>query len=258
LKLVWFRGISWIQKALHLQQAYNVFGKVTFFNGSLQMTHPEFELRTAENAKGKGYLDPVYSATEKLNARGLGGRAQAKLTYALFEQLTPATLSENLPENVLDRFGLQPRASAYRAAHFPKGVAELEKAVYRLKFEEFFLSQIRLIRIRLNRHRLSKGWVFGKVGDHFHTYYERYLPFELTGAQKRVLREIRQDTRTGRQMNRLLQGDVGSGKTAVALLSMLLAIDNGFQACMMAPTGILAQQHYQSIAPVLKKIGLHT
>lgn len=256
LTLVWFRGITWIQKSLLLQQAYNVFGKITWFNGLPQMAHPEIELRTVENTQGKNYLDPVYSATEKLNAWGLGGRAQARLTHTLFENLPPSALPENIPAALLRQFNLIARKTAYRAIHFPKNREELEQAKLRLKFEEFFLAQIRLFRIKFNRHRLSKGWLFEKVGDYFNAYYHKHLPFELTGAQKKVLREIRQDTHTGRQMNRLLQGDVGSGKTAVALLSMLLAIDNGFQACMMAPTSILAQQHYQSIAPAIEKIGL--
>lgn len=258
LTLVWFRGISWIKKLLQPQQIYNVFGKVTWFNGAAQIAHPEIELRTAENTAGKNHLDPVYSATEKLNAWGLGGRAQARLTHTLFERIPSSALTENIPTALLRQFNLIPRATAYRAIHFPANQEELEKARLRLKFEELFLAQIRLCRIKLNRHRISKGWQFEKVGTYFNTYFHDHLPFELTNAQKRVLREIRQDTHTGRQMNRLLQGDVGSGKTAAALLSMLLAIDNGFQACMMAPTSILAQQHYQNIAPDVEKIGLKT
>ncbi len=258
LTLVWFRGISWMQRSLQLHQPYNVFGKATWFNGAPQIAHPEMELRTTENTSGKSHLDPVYSATEKLNAWGLGGRAQARLTHALFENIPPPALAENIPSALRRQFGLIARATAYRAIHFPKNREELAQAQLRLKFEEFFLAQISLFRIKMNRHRLSKGWNFEKVGDHFNAYYHEHLPFELTRAQKRVLREIRQDTRSGRQMNRLLQGDVGSGKTAVALLSMLLAIDNGFQACMMAPTSILAQQHYQHIAPAVEKIGLTT
>ncbi len=258
LTLIWFRGISWIQRSLQLHQPYNVFGKATWFNGAPQIAHPEIELRTAENTSGKSHLDPVYSATEKLNAWGLGGRAQARLTHTLFEIIPAAALPENIPAPLLQSFDLMARAPAYRAIHFPRDQEELRQAQLRLKFEEFFLAQIGLLRIKMNRHRLSKGWSFEKVGHCFNTYYHDHLPFELTAAQKRVLREIREDTRSGRQMNRLLQGDVGSGKTAVALLSMLLAIDNGFQACMMAPTSILAQQHYQHIAPAVAQIGLRT
>ncbi len=256
MTLVWFQGISWIKKSLQLHRVYNAFGKVTFFNGQPQMAHPEMELLTPENAGGKNYLEPVYSSTEKLNAWGLGGRALGKLTHRMFEMLPASALPENLPERLLTDQHLMPRRTAYRAIHFPKNEEEQQKARERLKFEELFLAQIRFFRIRLNRHRTSKGWKFEKVGTFFNTYYQEHLPFELTGAQKRVLREIRQDTLTGHQMNRLLQGDVGSGKTAVALLSMLLANDNGFQACMMAPTSILAQQHYQSIASEVEKLGL--
>ncbi len=258
LSLVWFRGVSWIKKSLHPNQVYHAFGKITFFNGQPQMAHPEIEERTPENKQGKRYLDPVYPATEKLNAKGLGGRALAKISFGLFEKLPADALPENLPKDLLERYQLLPRKTAYRAAHFPKNTEELEQARNRLKFEEFFLAQIRLFRIKINRNRLSKGWPFEQVGTYFNTYYEKYLPFELTAAQKRVVREIRKDTRSGNQMNRLLQGDVGSGKTAVALLSMLLAVDNGFQACMMAPTAILAQQHYEGIGAELDKIGLKT
>lgn len=257
LELVWFRGINWIQKSLKLNQGYVVFGRVSFFNG-WQIAHPEMELKTPENAAGKDHLEPVYSSSEKLNARSLGGRAQAKLTYNLFNVLPKEALPENIPQPVMDHFKLMPRYEAYRAIHFPKNNEELGKATFRLKFEELLLSQVRIFRMKLNRHRLSKGWKFEQVGENFNTFYHQYLPFELTGAQKRVIREIRQDTLTGRQMNRLLQGDVGSGKTAVALLSMLLAIDNGFQACLMAPTSILAQQHYNTISNLLEKTGLTT
>ncbi len=256
IQLVWFRGISWIKKTLQLQQVYNVFGKVTFFNGQPQMAHPEMELRTVENASGKNFLEPVYSSTEKLSSRGLGGRALGKLTRNLFEVLPPSALPENLPAALQKEQHLMPRKLAYRAVHFPRNEEEQRQARFRLKFEELFLAQIRFFRIRHNRHRASRGWKFEKVGTYFNTYYHKFLPFELTRAQKKVLREIRQDTLSGRQMNRLLQGDVGSGKTAVALLSMLLATDNGFQACMMAPTSILAQQHHQDIAPAMEQLGL--
>ncbi len=256
MSLVWFRSVNWIQKSLLPNKAYNVFGRVSFFNGKPQIAHPETELRTTENVKGKRYMEPVYPSTEKLNAKGLGGRALAKLTFKLFEKLPSEVIAENLPESICRRFKLMPRKIAYRAAHFPKNTTELEQARNRLKFEEFFLSQIRLFRIKFNRNRLIKGWKFDKVGDYFNTYYQDFIPFELTGAQKRVLREIRKDTQNGNQMNRLLQGDVGSGKTMVALLSMLLAIDNGFQTCMMAPTSILAQQHAEGIGKELEKLGL--
>jgi ATP-dependent DNA helicase RecG len=203
---------------------------------------------------GKNFLEPVYSTTEKLKSKGLGGRSIGKLTQALFTVLKEENISENIPSVVLHQLKLLPRSEAYKQIHFPSSSENYEKAVRRLKFEEFFLSQLRLGRLRLQRHRFSKGIVFDKVGHLFNTFYSNNLPFELTGAQKRVIKEIRADTAKGHQMNRLLQGDVGSGKTIVALLAMLLAIDNGYQACMMAPTEILAQQHYNSIIELLKDL----
>lgn len=258
LELVWFKGISWIQKSLKVNNPYTVFGRLSFFNGRPQIIHPEMEAGLSGKEADRDFLEPVYSATEKLNTRGLGGRAQARLTRNLLDILPRESLPENIPQPVMDHFKLMPRYAAYRAIHFPKNKEELQQASFRLKFEELLLSQVRLFRIRLNRYRLSKGWKFEQVGEKFNTFYHRYLPFELTDAQKRVIREIRQDTLTGRQMNRLLQGDVGSGKTVVALLSMLLAIDNGFQSCLMAPTSILAQQHYNTISNLLEKTGLTT
>lgn len=252
LELVWFRGISWIVKSLSVGQAYVVYGRVSYFNGEPQMAHPEMDVLTAENAGGKDFLEPVYSSTEKLSVRGLSGRSQAKLTRNLLDSLPENALAENIPSRYVRRFKLMPRAEAYRAIHFPKSEQELAQATRRLKFEELFLAQVRICRLRLDRHRYSKGWVFHQIGPLFHKFYEASLPFTLTGAQKRVIREIRQDTLHGRQMNRLLQGDVGSGKTMVALLSMLVAVDNGFQSCLMAPTEILAGQHVQGISRLLE------
>jgi ATP-dependent DNA helicase RecG len=256
LELVWFRGISWIQKSLKLHQSYVVYGRVSYFNGKPQMAHPEMDPLTTENAAGKGFLEPVYPSTEKLSARGLSGRAQARLTAQLLKILPADTLTENIPERYTAFYKLMPREQAFRTKHFPRDEAELALATRRLKFEELFLAQMRICRLKMNRHRLSRGWKFEAVGDHFNGFYKRHLPFELTGAQKRVFREIRQDTHHGRQMNRLLQGDVGSGKTMVALLTMLLAADNGFQSCLMAPTEILAQQHLRSISGFLKDMNL--
>jgi ATP-dependent DNA helicase RecG len=252
LELVWFEGVSWIQKNLKAGESYLVYGKVSFYQGHPQMVHPEMELLTDEIADGKNYLEPVYPSTEKLKAKGLGGRPIGKLTKTLFDLIREKDLPENIPLTTLKRLKLMPRFEAYRQIHFPSSQDNYEQAVRRLKFEEFFLSQLRLGLLRQKRHRFSKGIVFDKVGDLFNNFYSNYLPFELTGAQKRVIKEIRADTAKGHQMNRLLQGDVGSGKTIVALLAMLLAIDNGYQACMMAPTEILAQQHYNSIVELLK------
>ena len=220
------------------------------------MVHPEIEIFTPAKEGGKDYLEPVYPATEKLKARGLNGRQLAKLTYQLFSMIKPADIPENLPAHILSDYKLMNRYEAYSNIHFPVSDKAYKAALRRLKFEELFVAQVRLNLVRLARHQSSRGVIFEKVGEFFNTFYNKYLPFELTGAQKRVLKEIRTDTARGRQMNRLLQGDVGSGKTIVALLSMLLAADNGFQSCLMAPTEILAQQHYQGLSELLKDMGV--
>jgi len=254
LELTWFQGISWVERTLETGRSYLVFGKPGFFMGKPQITHPEIELYTPEKAGGKNFLEPIYPTTEKLKAKGLNGRNIGKLVYNLFQLISARDIPENLPLPVLQAMGLMSRWDAYRNIHFPSSKDEHSKAVLRLKFEEFFLAQLRLGMIRSQRHRFSRGIVFEKVGSLFNQFYEQYLPFELTGAQKRVLKEIRQDTARGRQMNRLLQGDVGSGKTIVALMSMLIAADNGFQSCMMAPTEILAQQHFSGISELLAEM----
>ncbi|NCI45700.1 ATP-dependent DNA helicase RecG [Sediminibacterium sp. WSJ-3] len=254
LELTWFQGISWVTRNLHVGSDYLVFGKTGFFNGKPQIVHPEIEPFVPAKAGGKTYLEPVYPTTEKLKARGLNGRQLGKFTYALLSQLQPADIPENLPQPLIDKLKLADRFQAYRQVHFPGAAQEYERAVKRLKFEELFIAQVRLNLVKLQRNQYSKGVVFEKVGEYFNTFYSQHLPFSLTGAQKRVLKEIRTDTGRGHQMNRLLQGDVGSGKTIVALLSMLLAADNGYQSCIMAPTEILAQQHYQSISELLREM----
>jgi ATP-dependent DNA helicase RecG len=256
LELTWFQGISWVEKNLHIGSDYLIFGKTGFFNSKPQMVHPEIEVFVPAKAGAKAFLEPVYPSTEKLKARGLNGRQIAKLTYALLQMLQPKDLPENLPDYIVRELKLLPRFESYAAIHFPATDLLYKKALERLKFEEFFVAQVRLQLVRLQRSNASQGVVFGKVGDYFNNFYNKYLPFELTGAQKRVLKEIRTDTARGRQMNRLLQGDVGSGKTMVALLSMLLAADNGFQSCLMAPTEILAQQHYNGLKELLKEMPL--
>jgi ATP-dependent DNA helicase RecG len=252
LELTWFQGVNWISKSLEIGREYLVFGKPGFFLGKPQITHPEIELFTPDKAGGKSFLEPIYPTTEKLKTRGLNGRNIGKLVFNLFSVITAKEIPENLPEEIISQYKLMGRWDAYRSIHFPVTKEDQQRAVYRLKFEEFFLAQLRLGMIRSNRHRYSKGIVFSTVGELFNNFYEKYLPFQLTGAQKRVLKEIRQDTARGRQMNRLLQGDVGSGKTIVALMSMLIAADNGYQSCMMAPTEILAQQHYAGLSELLK------
>ncbi|HEX6224454.1 MAG TPA: ATP-dependent DNA helicase RecG [Chryseolinea sp.] len=252
LELIWFQGTNWIHKSLKVGETYLVYGRVSFYLGNPQITHPEIELLSTQQASGRNFLEPVYPTTEKLKSKGLGGRQIGKLTYTLIDLLNEKEVPENLPADILKRMNLVPRFRALQQVHFPGSFDDHSEAIRRLKFEELFVAQIRLGLIRAQRHRFSKGVNFTQVGELFNTFYKKYLPFELTGAQKRVLKEIRQDTATGRQMNRLLQGDVGSGKTIVALLSLLLAADNGYQGCMMAPTEILAQQHFESIKELLK------
>jgi len=256
LELTWFQGLSWVGKLLEAGQSYLVYGRVTFYNGKPQIVHPELEILSPEQQLAKNYLEPVYSTTEKLKARGLGGRQIGKLTQLLMGMIREKDIEENLPSSVLKQLQLVNRFSAYKQIHFPQTNTEYENAVKRLKFEELFIAQMRMNLVRSQRHRFSMGVIFEKVGEYFNDLYKNYLPFELTGAQKRVLKEIRADTAKGKQMNRLLQGDVGSGKTIVAVLTMLLAIDNGYQACLMAPTEILAQQHFQTIGLLLEKIGV--
>jgi len=256
LEITWFKGISWVQKILQQGSTYTVFGRLSFFMGKPQLVHPEIELVNEESSAAKALLEPVYATTEKLKSRGLGGRQLGKLVYVLLQLLRGNDLPENLPQTLLLRGRLIDRFAAYGAIHFPRDAAAYDAALRRLKFEELFLSQLRLAMVRSERHRHSKAVVFTRVGEYFNSFYSEHLPFSLTGAQKRVLKEIRVDTGSGHQMNRLLQGDVGSGKTIVALLAMLLAIDNGFQCCLMAPTEILAQQHFVSLTELLKNLPL--
>ncbi len=259
IELVWFQGISWIQKAIQIGQPYLVFGRLTFFMGHPQIAHPEIEHFTSQKTGDKYYLEPVYPSTEKLKTKGLNGRSIGKLTYALLQILSEKDIPENLPESVIKQYKFISRFAACCQIHFPVTEKHYQHAVRRLKFEELFFAQLRLGLIKSTRHRFSKGLLFDRVGNLFNTFYNQYLPFELTNAQKRVLKEIRKDTGNGKQMNRLLQGDVGSGKTIVALMLMLIAADNtrhsdgeGFQSVFMAPTEILAQQHFNNVSALLK------
>jgi ATP-dependent DNA helicase RecG len=252
MELVWFQGIRWVEKNLIIGKAYILFGKPGFFNGKAQVSHPEMELYSPEVLLRKGNLtlQPAYNSTEKLKQFSLDSKGIQKLTAALLDQCTK-DIHENLPQYLINQFKLTDRAGAYRNIHFPEDANTLNEARYRLKFEELFFLQLKLLKNKLLRIQKFKGNVFGSVGNYFNEFYHHKLPFELTNSQKRVLKEIRQDTQRGVQMNRLLQGDVGSGKTVVALMSMLIAIDNGFQTCIMAPTEILANQHYQTIKTLL-------
>jgi len=248
IELVWFQGIRWVEKNLSVGKAYVFFGKPGFFNGKTQMAHPETEPYSAEALQRKGNLtlQPAYNATEKLKQYSLDSKGIQKLVAVLLEQHLK-DIHETLPLYIINRFKLTSRADAYRNIHFPDDTAKLNEALHRLKFEELFFLQLKLLKNKLLRTQKFKGNIFETVGRYFNEFYEQKLPFPLTNAQKRVLKEIRQDTQRGVQMNRLLQGDVGSGKTVVALMCMLIAIGNGFQACIMAPTEILANQHYQTI-----------
>ncbi|MGF7079128.1 ATP-dependent DNA helicase RecG [Mucilaginibacter sp. UYCu711] len=248
MELVWFQGIKWAEKNLIVGKAYILFGKPGSFNGKAQMSHPEFDLYSPETIQRKGNmtLQPVYSSTEKLKQFTLDSKGIQKLVTGLLEQHA-REIQENLPLYIINKFKLMGRADAYRNIHFPEDANKLAEARHRLKFEELFFLQLKLLKNKLLRVQKFKGNIFDKVGPYFNEFYHNKLPFELTNSQKKVLREIRLDTQRGVQMNRLLQGDVGSGKTVVALMSMLIAIDNGFQTCIMAPTEILANQHYQTI-----------
>ncbi len=247
IELVWFQGIKWIEKTLAPGKAYILFGKPGFFNGKAQMAHPEMEPYSPEALQRKGNvtLQPAYNSTEKLKQFSLDSKGLQKLMAVLLEQ-TAKDITENLPLYIINHFRLMDRAEAYRNIHFPEDAAKLNEAIHRLKFEELFLLQLKLLKSKLH-HQKFKGNIFASVGNYFNEFYHHKLPFPLTNAQIKVLKEIRQDIQRGVQMNRLLQGDVGSGKTVVALMSMLIAVDNGFQTCIMAPTEILANQHYQTV-----------
>lgn len=253
IELLWFQGAQWMKKSLRENERYIVFGKISAFNGIYNIAHPEIEPYNAETAVAG--MQPVYPTTEKLRVRGITNRSFAKLTAAMFERIKQADIAEALPVDILRNYRLCNRYYALRWLHFPDTLEHEQMARYRLKWEELFVSQMMIARLRL-QHTAQRGWLFEKVGDYFNNFFRDHLPFQLTGAQKRVLREIRQDTATGKQMNRLLQGDVGSGKTIVAVMTMLLAIDNGFQACIMAPTEILAQQHYFGISALVEPMGI--
>jgi ATP-dependent DNA helicase RecG len=254
LELTWFQGINWIHKSIIPGSNYLVYGKPGFFMGKPQITHPELDPVQTESTETRNFMEPVYPSTEKLKARGLTGRSIGKLTFNLFSILSEKEIPEILPEAIVGNENFPSRWDAYRNIHFPVSPEAYDRALKRLKFEEFFIAQVRLGLLKSSRHRFSRGFIFEKVGILFNDFYKHHLPFSLTGAQKRVLKEIRKDTGSGRQMNRLLQGDVGSGKTIVALMSMLIAADNGFQSCLMAPTEILAQQHFQSLSTLLKDL----
>lgn len=249
IELIWFQGIQWAKKNIEENGRYIVFGKVSSFNGFFSIAHPEME--SWQSANTLPQMQPVYSTTERLRNMGITNRSFAKLTQSVFEKLKPHDVVDFIPPYILQHYQLANLYTALRWIHFPKNHEQELTGRRRMKWEELFLSQMRIARLR-QQHIIQPGYIFEKVGDYFNDFFNYHLPFELTNAQKRVLKEIRIDTASGKQMNRLLQGDVGSGKTIVALMTMLLALDNGFQACLMAPTEILAQQHFQSIHGLLE------
>lgn len=253
VELVWFKGIKWLKNSLKPNQPYVLFAKPSMFNNRYNFAHPDLELLEEFKASPLQGLQPVYPSTEKLNGRNINTRTLAKLTQTLIPQLKGA-LPEIYPPDFLKENGLANREAAYFEVHFPKSVERLEKARYRLKFDEFFMLQLDMIRQKKIRQIKQRGFAFSALGENFNNFYNNELPFDLTGAQKRVLKEIRKDIMHGLHMNRLVQGDVGSGKTIVALMCMLMAIDNGFQACLMAPTEILATQHYNGLKELVENL----
>lgn len=249
IDLVWFRGIKYITGKYKLHEEYIVFGKPSAFNGRINIAHPDVDNPEDMQLSTMG-LQPYYYTTDKMKRSYLNSHAIEKMMATVVKQLHEP-LSETLSPKIISEHHLMPLGEALRNIHFPMNADLLRKAQYRLKFEELFYLQLNILRYAKDRQRRYRGYVFEVVGDYFNTFYSQNLPFELTGAQKRVIKEIRQDVGSGRQMNRLLQGDVGSGKTLVALMSMLMALDNGYQACLMAPTEILANQHYETIKQLL-------
>lgn len=256
MELVWFQGQKWIRESIKINTPYVVFGKVSQFGATYNMAHPEMELLEEHKASLRSAMQPVYPSTEKLGNKGVSNKVINKMIQQLFVE-TEAMFSENLPNYLLDELKLIPKNAALFNIHFPKSQDLLAKAQFRLKFEELFFIQLQLITKNLIRKHKIKGMPFERVGENFTDFYNNHLPFDLTNAQKRVLKEIRNDLGSNAQMNRLLQGDVGSGKTIVALMCMLLAKDNGFQSCLMAPTEILANQHFNGITELAKQLNIN-
>ncbi len=255
-ELIWFKGFQWIKQSLKKGTEYVIFGKPNFFRGTISFVHPEFE--PFEKFKQKAYsgkLQPIYSTTEKLKKNYITSKVLSEIIANAFEKVK--NIPDFLPEYLRKRLGLLPLDQALKNIHFPTDQFILSKAEYRLKFDELFINQLALVKQKKLRTDKIPGYVFEKIGDYFMKFYNEKLTFELTDAQKRVLKEIRRDFKSGHQCNRLLQGDVGSGKTVVALMSMLIALDNGYQACLMAPTEILAQQHYQTFTQMLDGLDIN-
>lgn len=251
--LVWFRGAQYVYKTYKVNEEYIVFGRPSIYGGRYQFAHPDIDKVTDVQLSEMG-MQPYYMTTERMKKMGLTSRSLEKLTKTLVEKLSEQTISETLPPYIIGPLRLISRTEALHKIHYPKSLEDVQRAQVRLKFEELFYVQLNILRYAHDQRCKYRGYVFTQVGSLFHFFYHNNLPFELTNAQKRVMHEIRNDMATGQQMNRLVQGDVGSGKTLVALMSMLIAIGNGFQACMMAPTEILAEQHFATIRKFLRQM----
>ena len=256
MELVWFQGVKWIRENIKLNEVYVIFGKVTAFNSVFNMAHPEMDLIEDHKKSLQSAMQPIYPSTEKLTQRGVTNKVINKAIQQLFVE-THSQFSETLPLYLIEYLKLISKKEALLNIHFPKSADLLAKAQFRLKFEELFFIQLQLITKNLIRKHKIQGHSFGKIGDNFNDFYNNHLPFNLTNAQKKVLKEIRNDMGSNAQMNRLLQGDVGSGKTIVALMAMLIAKDNGFQSCLMAPTEILANQHYLGLSELAKDLSIN-
>ena len=256
MELVWFKGQKWIKDALKINEPYVVYGKLNHYNGNFSIPHPELELVAEYKKKLQTKMQPVYPSTERLTNTGVSNKLMRTYVQYLFKQFLNR-IEESLSKEIIEDFKLMPKRDALLNAHFPKSQEDLTKAQNRLKFEELFFIQLQLLRKKLINKTKIQGFIFENVSDNFNTFYKDHLPFDLTNAQKRVLKEIRKDVASGAHMNRLLQGDVGSGKTIVALLAMLLAIDNGFQATIMAPTEILANQHFIAVSQLLQGMSIN-
>ena len=256
LELIWFRGIKWQKENLKLDTEYIVFGKPVEFGGKISVVHPEMEIEQEKTLLPSGLFQGYYNTTENMKKKFLNSKAINKLLLTLLD-LVRGKINETLPAYLVEKMKLMPLEEALTNIHKPENTLELRKATFRLKFEELFFIQLKILALKHNREQKFKGFRFEKVGYNFNTFFSDFLPFELTGAQKKVIKEIRRDLNRNIQMNRLLQGDVGSGKTLVALMTMLIAMDNGFQSCLMAPTEILAQQHYQSISRFLNGMNIN-
>ena len=255
MELVWFKGAKWIKESIKPNTPYVIFGKISVFQGKFSMAHPDMELLENYQANNRIGLQAIYPSTERLSNANMGNRFMLRAMEQLFNECGSA-FEETLSDSILDHLKLLQRSTALFQIHFPKDAKMLSRAAARLKFEELFFIQLQLIRKNLIRKKKIKGLPFNEVGAYFNDFYNNYLPFQLTNAQKRVIKEIRTDVGSNAQMNRLLQGDVGSGKTIVAVMSILFALDNGYQACLMAPTEILANQHFKGVSELLEPLGI--